>query len=535
MPAPSVLTREAIFAIARGLPPGPRTFAALEGRLRDEQTPLEELATVIKRDGALAAHLLRISNSPLYGGAERTGVIEEAVARIGYREIYRLVAFIAGAQLVERPLVHYGLEPELVRENMLRTAFMCERIAEACGLDGRVAYTAGLMRLIGLFVCDRIADNYTPVTPYQSDHDADFTAWEGRLFGLGSDEVAAMVLTEWSFPTEIVAAVRDQYLRRRDEWDNRYAVVLNLAAAMVAAAGVDLGGEGRHWRDGAAKLQHLGIDRAALQRLIATSQEAFEDFSRRVSDPAASEAPERAPACAEPGSAAPTGTGTKGDPPIAKTPDPPVACNFASASGVLETEHDSPVHTEPAGAMTPVDFTTFMSNYQDMVYTTAVRLLGNESQAEDISQEVFLKAYERFDDLSTSPTAGGWLKTVTTNLSINHLQRYRKRWSFFSELVRRDDDGEEGEPVEFASPDGDFLGGLNQADRRAWVERALEKLPEHQRVPLVLYHFEDLPYDEIARRLRVSLAKVKTDILRGRAALAQILARSGTLHEPSML
>ena len=209
------------------------------------------------------------------------------------------------------------------------------------------------------------------------------------------------------------------------------------------------------------------------------------------------------------------------------TPD----CNFPRSRGVLETHHDSPVHTQPAGAMTPVDFTTFMRNYQDMVYSTAVRLLGNEAQAEDISQEVFLKAYERYADLSTSPTAGGWLKTVTTNLSLNHLQRYRKRWRFFSELVRQDDDGEEGEPVEFAAPDGDFLGGLNQSDRRAWVERALEKLPAHQRVPLVLYHFEDLPYDEIARRLGVSLAKVKTDILRARAALAQVLARSGTAHE----
>lgn len=192
---------------------------------------------------------------------------------------------------------------------------------------------------------------------------------------------------------------------------------------------------------------------------------------------------------------------------------------------------EAPVQSEPSGTMTPVDFTTFMRNYQDMVYSTAVRLLGNEAQAEDISQEVFLKAYERFDDLSTSPTAGGWLKTVTTNLSINHLQRYRKRWRFFSELVRQDDDGEESAPVEFAAPDGDFLSGLNQGDRRAWVERALEQLPDHQRVPLVLYHFEDRPYDDIARRMGVSLAKVKTDILRGRAALAQILARSGTAHE----
>ncbi|GAB5562775.1 MAG: RNA polymerase sigma factor [Synoicihabitans sp.] len=192
---------------------------------------------------------------------------------------------------------------------------------------------------------------------------------------------------------------------------------------------------------------------------------------------------------------------------------------------------ETPVQTEPSGNMTPLDFTTFMRNYQDMVYSTAVRLLGNDAQAEDISQEVFLKAYERFDDLSTSPTAGGWLKTVATNLSINHLQRYRKRWSFFSDLVHRDSDGEDSGEAEFAAPDSDFLADLNQGDRREWVERALEQLPDHQRVPLVLYHFEEEPYDEIARRLGVSLSKVKTDILRGRQALAQILARSGTAHE----
>jgi len=192
---------------------------------------------------------------------------------------------------------------------------------------------------------------------------------------------------------------------------------------------------------------------------------------------------------------------------------------------------DLPVQPHPA-ELKPPDFTTFMRAYQDMVYSTAVRLLGNESQAEDISQEVFIKAYERFEDLRSSPSAGGWLKTVATNLSINHLQRYRKRWRFFSELVRDDGgDGDEGAPVEFASPDSDFLAGLARSERREWVDRALEKLPEHHRVPLVLYHFEEMPYEEIARKLKISLAKVKTDILRARASLAQILARSGTAHE----
>jgi RNA polymerase sigma-70 factor (ECF subfamily) len=190
---------------------------------------------------------------------------------------------------------------------------------------------------------------------------------------------------------------------------------------------------------------------------------------------------------------------------------------------------EPPVHTTESGMIPPADFTTFMRNYQDMVFSTAVRLVANEAQAEDISQEVFLKAYERWDDLRTSPSAGGWLKTVATNLSLNHLQRYRKRWRFFSEF-RREDAAADEPDVEFAAPE-ELFTDLDRAERRAWVERALEKLPEHQRVPLVLHHFQDQPYDEIGRQLGISLAKVKTDILRGRNALAQILARSGASHE----
>lgn len=190
--------------------------------------------------------------------------------------------------------------------------------------------------------------------------------------------------------------------------------------------------------------------------------------------------------------------------------------------------NDEPtVQTPPSGLNPPADFTTFMRAYQDMVFSTAARITGNDAQAEDISQEVFLRAHEHFADLQKSPTAGGWLKTVATNLSLNHVSRYRKRWRFFSEFRRDDAEGDEPE-IEFAAPDT-FFAGIDADERRAAVEQALSQLPEHQRVPLVLYHFEDMPYDEIAKKLRVSLSKVKTDILRARAALARILTRSSTV------
>ena len=208
------------------------------------------------------------------------------------------------------------------------------------------------------------------------------------------------------------------------------------------------------------------------------------------------------------------------------------SCNLTPVSGVVGANDDSPVHTSEAGLSPAPDFTTFMRNYQDMVFSTAARITGNDAQAEDIAQEVFLKAYQNFDHLSASATAGGWLKTVATNLSLNHLSRYRNRWRFFSEFRRDSDAGDDraAPEVDFAAPDT-FFEGVDAAERRILVEKALAQLPAHQRVPLVLYHFEDMPYEDIAQKLRVSLAKVKTDILRARAALAKTLLRGATRHE----
>jgi len=194
---------------------------------------------------------------------------------------------------------------------------------------------------------------------------------------------------------------------------------------------------------------------------------------------------------------------------------------------------DPPVQDHPSGIAPPPDFATFMRNYQNMVFTTAARLTGDHAQAEDIAQEVFVKAYDHFAMLAISPGAGGWLKTVTRNLSLNHLQRYRKRWSFFSEF-RSPGVGEDEPEIEFAAPET-FFSDLDSAERGERVEEALATLPERYRVPLVLYHFDDLSYDEIAAKLKVSLAKVKTDILRARAALAKELVRTGTAETANLL
>ena len=170
-------------------------------------------------------------------------------------------------------------------------------------------------------------------------------------------------------------------------------------------------------------------------------------------------------------------------------------------------------------------FEVFVRTYQDMVFGIAVRLLGDESEAEDVSQTVFLKAFERFDKLSESPSVGGWLRTVTTNLCLNHLSRFRARWWLFSQS-RPSGAGTEWSYEERLVAPGSQAADLERADEHARLERGIRRLPRHQRVPLVLFHFEQRSYRDIAKLLGVSLAKVKTDIHRGREALRQLIVRN---------
>lgn len=158
-----------------------------------------------------------------------------------------------------------------------------------------------------------------------------------------------------------------------------------------------------------------------------------------------------------------------------------------------------------------VGFEEFVRSYQDMVYTTAFRLLRDPALSEDIAQDVFLKAWERFSEVRAYEAPGGWLKTVATNLCLNYLTRHRNRW----DAIDVAEDMEHPEPSASST--------LETRERLEALEQALAALPAHQRVPLVLFHFNEMPYEEIAAKMQVSLSKIKSDIFRGREALRRAL------------
>jgi HD-like signal output (HDOD) protein len=145
MSSPISLNDE-IGSVVDSLPVAPRILAELAPQLQQTDVHVEDIAALMRRDAGLTARLIAAANSAAYVGAEPSVSLEEAVARIGYRETYRIVGAVVSSQLSNESLHFYGMKPQRLSDNALFIALVMEELAGGAGLDPRAAYTIGLLR-----------------------------------------------------------------------------------------------------------------------------------------------------------------------------------------------------------------------------------------------------------------------------------------------------------------------------------------------------------------------------------------------------
>jgi HD-like signal output (HDOD) protein len=278
MPVASAqFSREKILQIARSLPADLQVLSALGEMLQDVNSELDEIATLLRRDVALAARIVRIGNSPMFGGGGGIASIEEAVNRVGFSEILKLVGTATTARYAERALEHYKISALKLRDNMLYGAFAAEALAQAVGVDPRMAYTAGLLRPLGMMVLDRAGrGNLQWTDHFDPARFPTYSAWEGSIFGIDSLSVSALILEEWRFPREVIGAIRSHHLDRPEDFENQLACVLNLAGGLTNREGRAFVGEIKWWDITPEKLQGLGLAPEHLEPVVATTTAAFE-------------------------------------------------------------------------------------------------------------------------------------------------------------------------------------------------------------------------------------------------------------------
>jgi len=159
--------------------------------------------------------------------------------------------------------------------------------------------------------------------------------------------------------------------------------------------------------------------------------------------------------------------------------------------------------------------------YQRPVFSLAIRMLRGEQDAEDVTQETFVRVFRSLDRYDPDRPFTAWIFTIAARLCIDQLRRRRLRPV---PLVQRDADSGEERVLDVVDPGPgpEQLASFEEEERR--TRDLIDSLPPHYRIVIMLRHLQDLSYEEIAEALQLPLGTVKARIHRARALLKQRLA-----------
>ena len=171
-------------------------------------------------------------------------------------------------------------------------------------------------------------------------------------------------------------------------------------------------------------------------------------------------------------------------------------------------------------------FETLVREHQTRVYNLALRMTGSEEDAQDIAQETFLKAWRTMGKYRGECSLGSWLYRIASNLSIDLLRKNKRQQR--EKIVSLEDNGEDGRTLELPDLREEPQTILEREENRRAVWACLEKLPEEQRLILVLRDVNGLSYEEIGASMGLEMGTVKSRIFRAREKLANLLLDRGT-------
>ncbi len=172
------------------------------------------------------------------------------------------------------------------------------------------------------------------------------------------------------------------------------------------------------------------------------------------------------------------------------------------------SEHD-PALAELGSAMDPRERELqdrFVNEHLRRIFRLIYRIVGNVHDAQDLTQEAFIKALQRQEQLKDEQKSAQWLSRIATNTAIDFLRKHGR--VTFCEIT-------DARETRSESPEAFVL----RSEQRTWLAAGMERLTPRERAALVLRDMEDLPADEVARRLDCSKATVRSHIANARTKL----------------
>ncbi|MBK8522152.1 MAG: RNA polymerase sigma factor [Chitinophagaceae bacterium] len=174
-------------------------------------------------------------------------------------------------------------------------------------------------------------------------------------------------------------------------------------------------------------------------------------------------------------------------------------------------------------------FTKLVDEYQDMVYNTALGIVQQADDADDITQEVFIQIYQSISSFKGDSKFSTWLYRITLSKALDHekKKKRKKRFGFVQSLFGADGE-EQSHPVEFNHPGVQ----MEKKEKANELFNALKQIPDKQRIAFTLHKLEGQSYQEVAEIMNTSLYAVESLMGRAKANLRTALKKYYDINNP---
>lgn len=166
-------------------------------------------------------------------------------------------------------------------------------------------------------------------------------------------------------------------------------------------------------------------------------------------------------------------------------------------------------------------FEEMVRRHRDKIYGRAFSMMRNEEEAVDLSQEAWVKAWQRLVQFQGDSSFATWITRIVINLCLDQMRKNKRTRAESIEALNEESGGVERQmPVVEVNP----TEGLERGELRARIDKALAQLSVEHRTVLVLHEFEDLEYKEIAKKMECSIGTVMSRLFYARRKMAALLA-----------
>ena len=168
-----------------------------------------------------------------------------------------------------------------------------------------------------------------------------------------------------------------------------------------------------------------------------------------------------------------------------------------------------------------IAFEELVARHRDKIYARAMSMMRNEEEALDLSQEAWVKGWQRLIQFHGDSSFVTWMTRIVINLCLDQIRKNKRHRAESIEVMDEESGGVERQmPVVTVNP----TEGLERTELRARIDRALGQLSEAHRTVMILHEFEDLEYKEIAKRMECSIGTVMSRLFYARRKMAALLA-----------